>query len=138
MRAAFRLARGQAGRGPREDEEVGVRERQAQRVSGSDARGQGGFQRAGRGCFKWPWDPVAIVPTTVQALHFVADQITNEKVGVKVTGIAVYRIADPLIAFRMLNFSHPARAQQKLPEMLEEMFIGSVRPLVANSPSSSV
>lgn len=86
----------------------------------------------GASCFKWPWDAVAIVPTTVQTLHFTADQITNEKVGVKVTGIAVYRIADPLIAFRMLNFSYPERAQQKLSEMLEEMFIGSVRRLVAN------
>ncbi|MBS1152787.1 MAG: band 7 family protein [Myxococcaceae bacterium] len=86
----------------------------------------------GASCFKWPWDSVAIVPTTVQTLHFTADQITNEKVGVKVTGIAVYRIADPLIAFRMLNFSYPERAQQKLSEMLEEMFIGAVRRLVAN------
>ena len=50
----------------------------------------------------------------------------------KVTGVAVYRIADPLIAFRMLNFSYPERAQQKLSEMLEEMFIGAVRRLVAN------
>ncbi len=86
----------------------------------------------GASCFKWPWDSVAIVPTTVQTLHFTADQITQEKVGVKVTGVAVYRIADPLIAFRMLNFSYPERAQQKLSEMLEEMFIGSVRRLVAN------
>src|SRR3954466_13320172 len=52
--------------------------------------------------FKWPWESVAIVPTTVQRLHFVADQVTAEKVGVQVTGIAVYRIADPLVAFRML------------------------------------
>ncbi len=86
----------------------------------------------GAACFKWPWDSVAVVPTTVQTLHFTADQITNEKVGVKVTGIAVYRIADPLIAFRMLNFSYPERAQEKLSQMLEEMFIGAVRRLVAN------
>jgi hypothetical protein len=38
--------------------------------------------------FKWPWESVAIVPTTVQRLQFVADQITREKVGVKVTGLA--------------------------------------------------
>jgi flotillin len=86
----------------------------------------------GASCFKWPWDSVAVVPTTVQTLHFTADQISNEKVGVKVTGIAVYRIAEPLISFRMLNFSYPERAQEKLSQMLEEMFIGAVRRLVAN------
>lgn len=86
----------------------------------------------GATCFKWPWDSVAIVPTSVQRLHFVADQVSSEKVGVKVTGVAVYRIADPLIAYRMLNFSYPERAQEKLSEMMEEMFIGAVRRLVAN------
>ncbi|MBE2249646.1 MAG: hypothetical protein IAE78_08855 [Myxococcus sp.] len=82
--------------------------------------------------FKWPWDSVAIVPTTVQRLQFTADQITQEKVGVKVTGIVVYRIAEPLIAFRMLNFSFPERAQEKLATMMEEMCIGATRRLVAN------
>ncbi|MDP2271332.1 MAG: hypothetical protein Q8N23_33830 [Archangium sp.] len=89
---------------------------------------------AGQGAtvFKWPWDSMAIVPTTVQRLHFVADQITQEKVGVKVTGIAVYRIAEPLIASRMLNFSFPERAQEKLAEMMEEMCVGASRRLIAN------
>lgn len=89
---------------------------------------------AGQGAtvFKWPWDSIAIVPTTVQRLHFVADQITQEKVGVKVTGIAVYRIAEPLLASRMLNFSFPERAQEKLAEMMEEMCVGASRRLIAN------
>lgn len=82
--------------------------------------------------FKWPWESVAVVPTTVQRLHFTADQITQEKVGVKVTGIAVYRIADPLIAFRMLNFSFAERAQEKLEQMMEEMCTGASRRLIAN------
>ncbi|MBK7858860.1 MAG: hypothetical protein IPJ65_09625 [Archangiaceae bacterium] len=82
--------------------------------------------------FKWPWESVSVVPTTVQRLHFVADQVTAEKVGVQVTGVAVYRIADPLIAFRMLNFSYPERAQEKLSSMMGEMFIGATRRLVAN------
>ncbi|MHB8875325.1 MAG: SPFH domain-containing protein [Myxococcaceae bacterium] len=89
---------------------------------------------AGQGAsiFKWPWDSVAIIPTTVQRLHFTADQITSEKVGVQVTGLAVYRIADPMIAFRMLNFSFAERASEKLETMLVEMFVGAVRRLVAN------
>lgn len=94
----------------------------------------GNVVSAGQGAtvFKWPWDSMAIVPTTVQRLHFVADQITKEKVGVKVTGIAVYRIAEPLIASRMLNFSFPERAQEKLAEMMEEMCVGASRRLIAN------
>lgn len=86
----------------------------------------------GASCFKLPGDSVAIVPTSIQRLQFTADQVTNEKVGVQVTGLAVYRIADPLVAFRMLNFSFPERAQEKLAELLREMFVGAARRLVAN------
>jgi hypothetical protein len=75
---------------------------------------------------------VAVVPTTVQRLHFSADQVTSEKVGVQVTGLAVYRIAQPLIAYRMLNFSFPERAQEKLQQLLVEMFVGAARRLVSN------
>ncbi len=90
--------------------------------------------RAGQGAsvFKWPWESVSVVPTTVQRLHFTADQVTREKVGVQVTGLAVYRIADPLIAFRMLNFSYSERAQEKLQQLLVEMFVGAARRLVSN------
>ena len=86
----------------------------------------------GASCFKLPGDSVAVVPTTVQRLQFMADQVTSEKVGIEVTGLAVYRIAEPLIAYRMLNFSFPERAQEKLEDMLAEMFVGAVRRLVAN------
>ncbi len=86
----------------------------------------------GASCFKLPGDSVAVVPTTVQKLQFSADQITREKVGIEVTGLAVYRIAEPLIAYRMLNFSFPERAQEKLEELLAEMFVGAARRLVAN------
>ncbi|MCU0658796.1 MAG: hypothetical protein MUF64_27115 [Polyangiaceae bacterium] len=86
----------------------------------------------GASCFKWPRDAVAIVPTSLQQLRFKADQVTLERVGVEVAGLAVYRIADPLLAYRILNFSFPERAQQKLEETLAAMFIGAVRRLVAN------
>lgn len=91
-----------------------------------------GSSGQGASCFKWPWDAVAIVPTTVQRLQFVADQVTSEKVGVQVTGLAVYRISDPIIAYRMLNFSFPERASEKLEHLLVEMFVGAARRLVAN------
>src|SRR5579859_3284491 len=34
----------------------------------------------GASCFKLPWDSVAIIPTTISRLQFVADQVTKEKV----------------------------------------------------------
>lgn len=86
----------------------------------------------GASCFKWPWDSVAVVPTSLQRLSFRADQITLERVGVEVVGLAVYRIADPLLAYRVLNFSFPERAQEKLEETLTSMFVGATRRLVAN------
>jgi regulator of protease activity HflC (stomatin/prohibitin superfamily) len=86
----------------------------------------------GATCFKWPWDAVAIVPTSLQQLRFKADQVTLEKVGVEVVGLAVFRISDPLTAYRVLNFSYPERAQQKLEETLTAMFVGATRRLVAN------
>jgi regulator of protease activity HflC (stomatin/prohibitin superfamily) len=96
--------------------------------------GQVDRKRSGQGMriFKWPWHSVAIVPTTLQRLEFTADQITRERVGVEVSGIAVYRIAEPLLAFRVLNFTFPEAASEKLAETLREMFVGAARRLVAN------
>ncbi|MEM6533915.1 MAG: SPFH domain-containing protein [Myxococcota bacterium] len=91
-------------------------------------------KKSGQGAshFKWPADSIAVVPTSLQRLSFTADQVTREKTGVAVTGLAVYRIVDPLLAFRVLNFAYPERAQQKLEETLTSMFIGATRRLVAN------
>lgn len=86
----------------------------------------------GASCFKLPWDSVAIIPTTINRLQFTADQVTREKVGMRVTGLAVYRIVEPEIAFRMLNFSYAERASQKLAEIMREMFVGATRRHVAN------
>lgn len=85
----------------------------------------------GATCFKWPWDSVAVIPTTIARLQFKADQVTREKVGVEVTGLAVYRIVDPQTAYMMLNFSYGERATEKLQSILNEMFVGSVRRIVA-------
>jgi regulator of protease activity HflC (stomatin/prohibitin superfamily) len=89
---------------------------------------------SGRGArvFKWPWEAVAIVPTTLQQIEFTADQITRERVGVTVTGIAVFRIAEPELAFQVLNFTYGERACEKLAGTLGEMFVGAARRLIAN------
>lgn len=91
-------------------------------------------RRSGQGMrvWKWPWTAVATIPTTLQQIDFVADQITKERVGVSVTGMAVYRIAQPEIAYRMLNFSYAERASEKLGQTLRDMFIGAARRLIAN------
>jgi flotillin len=96
--------------------------------------GQIDRKRSGQGMriFKWPWLAVAIVPTTLQRIEFVADQITRERVGVEITGVAVYRIAEPEIAFRVLNFTYGEAASEKLAATLREMFVGAARRLVAN------
>jgi flotillin len=86
----------------------------------------------GLSVFLWPGDSCTILPTSIQRIAFVADQITAEKVGVAVTGIAVYRIADPLLAFRMLDFSLMGTGIEHLSSILRDMFIGAARRLVAN------
>jgi flotillin len=97
-------------------------------------RGEVDRRRSGQGMriFKWPWLSVSIVPTTLQRIEFTADQITRERIGVSVSGIAVYRIADPLLAFRVLNFTYGEAASEKLAATLREMFIGAARRLIAN------
>lgn len=84
--------------------------------------------RAGQGlsCFRWPADSVTIVPTSIAKLGFTADQVTVEKVGVEVRGLAVYRIAEPLLAYRMIDFD-----RSSLTEILRDMFVGATRRIVA-------
>ena len=79
----------------------------------------------------WPGETCAILPTAIQRLSFVADQITAEKVGVAVTGIAVFRIAHPMLAFRMLDFDDGEGGVEQVASILREMFIGAARRLVA-------
>lgn len=97
-------------------------------------RGEIDRRRSGQGMriFKRPWETIAIVPTTLQRIEFVADQITREHVGVAIAGVAVYRIAAPEIAFRVLNFTYGEAASEKLAATLREMFVGAARRLVAN------
>ena len=97
-------------------------------------RGQIDRRRSGQGAriWKWPWQAISIIPTTLQRIEFVADQVTRERVGVQVAGIAVYRIAEPELAFRVLNFSFGEAANEKLATTLREMFIGASRRLIAN------
>jgi hypothetical protein len=89
----------------------------------------GKIKKSGQGvsCFKWPSDSVAIIPTSVHKLSFRADQVTLEKAGVEVTGLAVYRIVEPLVAFKMLDGD-----RSSLSDILREMFVGATRRIVAS------
>jgi flotillin len=88
----------------------------------------------GGACFRWPGDVVALVDTSVHRLQFTADQVTREKVGVGVTGLAVYRVVSPEIAWRMLDMGggHRTGTERPLAGILREMFVGATRRLVAN------
>jgi flotillin len=105
-------------------------------VRGGEVRARSSGQ--GAWCLRWPGDSVALIPTSIRRLQFTADQVTLERVGVEVTGLAVYRVAEPLIAFRMLDFSDPTAALGALTQILQEMFVGSCRRLVANLPVEAV
>lgn len=85
----------------------------------------------GLNVFLWPKDSHAIIPTTIQRVGFLADQVTSEKVGVEVRGIAVFRVADPLLAFRVLEFDEHS-GMERVCEILRDMFVGAARRLVAN------
>ena len=80
----------------------------------------------GIACFKLPSDSVAILPTSIAKLSFVADQVTLEKTGVAVTGLAVSRIAEPLLAYRMVD-----RDRGTLGDILRDMLVGATRRIVA-------
>jgi regulator of protease activity HflC (stomatin/prohibitin superfamily) len=84
--------------------------------------------RRGGAVFKWPGDAVARVDTSLRRLRFTADQITREKTGVEVTGLAVYRIVRPELAVQMLDLRDP----EALTRVLTEMCVGATRRLVAN------
>lgn len=80
----------------------------------------------GLSVFKWPWESVSIVSTAIRKLSFVADQVTLEKAGVAVTGLAVYRVVEPTLAFRMLDGNGSS-----LDGILRDMFVGATRRIVA-------
>lgn len=89
-------------------------------------RGRLKTQGRGASCFKWPSDSVALIPTSIGKLSFSADQVTREKIGVEVTGLAVFRIVEPLVAYGMIDGD-----LTRLGEVLRDMFVGATRRIVA-------
>jgi flotillin len=88
--------------------------------------GQGGR------CFKLPWDTVALVPTTLKEVVFQANQITNDNVDVRLRGMVIYRISDPLRVYKLINFTSREKGEAKLARMIADMCRSTSKWLVAN------
>lgn len=86
----------------------------------------------GARAFKWPWDTVAIVPTTLKEVIFQANQITVDNVDVRLRGIVLYRICEPLRIYKLINFSYRQDAEAKLARMIADMCRSTAKWLVAN------
>jgi hypothetical protein len=97
------------------------RGRLREKVSGQGAR-----------CFKWPGDTVAIVPTTLKEVIFQANQITLDNVDVRLRGLVIYRISEPLKIYKLINFSQRQEAEAKLARMIADMCRSIAKWLVAN------
>lgn len=88
--------------------------------------------RQGGRFFKWPSDAYAIVPTTLKEVVFHANQITIDSVDVRVRGMVVFRIADPLRISRLINFTDRQAGEAKLAQMISDMCRSLAKWLVAN------
>jgi flotillin len=82
--------------------------------------------------FKWPSDSVAVIPTTLKEVLFEANQVTSDQVDVRLRGMLVYRITDPLCLHKLINFSSRQRAEAKLARMIGDMCRSTAKWLVAN------
>ncbi|MCP5499604.1 MAG: hypothetical protein H7A25_06845 [Leptospiraceae bacterium] len=85
----------------------------------------------GASCFKWPRDTVFIIPTSMKEIVFKANQLTSDNVDIKVRGMVVYKINNPLKIYKLINFSNRPLAEEKLGHMIADMCRSYVKELVA-------
>ncbi len=88
--------------------------------------GQGGS------CFKHWSDTTFIIPTSLKEIVFEANQLTKDNVDVKIRGMAVYRISDPMRIYKLINFLHRQSAEEKLARMIGDMCRSTSKWLVSN------
>lgn len=97
-------------------------------------RGKFNEETSGQGasCFKRPSDTVFIIPTSLKEIVFQANQLSVDNVDVRIRGMAIYRIHDPLKIYSMLNFANRQRAEEKLARMIGDLCRSTAKWLVAN------
>jgi regulator of protease activity HflC (stomatin/prohibitin superfamily) len=97
-------------------------------------RFSGATSGIGRSIFKWPRDSVCLIPLSLKELVFQANQLSQDNVDVRLRGMAVYRIVDPLKIASQLSFSHRQSAEEKLARMIGDLCRSNAKWLVANLP----
>lgn len=86
----------------------------------------------GARCFKRPTDTVFIIPTSLKEIVFEANQLSKDNVDVRIRGMAIYRISNPLQIYTQLNFSNRQQAEEKLARMIGDLCRSTAKWLVAN------
>lgn len=97
-------------------------------------RGKLNTKSSGQGaqCFKWPGDTVFVIPTSLKEIVFEANQLSADNVDVRIRGMAIYRISNPLQIYTQLNFSNRQQAEEKLARMIGDLCRSTAKWLVAN------
>lgn len=86
----------------------------------------------GASCYKRFRDVVFIIPTSLKEVIFQANQLTVDNVDVRIRGMVVYRISNPLQIYTLLNFSNRQKAEEKLAKMTGDLCRSTAKWLVAN------
>jgi regulator of protease activity HflC (stomatin/prohibitin superfamily) len=88
----------------------------------------------GARCFKLPGDTVFVIPTSLKEIVFEANQLSSDNVDVRIRGMAIYRIINPMQIYSQLNFSNRQQAEEKLARMIGDLCRSTAKWLVANMP----
>ncbi len=86
----------------------------------------------GSRCFKLPGDTVFIIPTSLKEIVFQANQLSADNVDIRIRGMAIYRISQPMQIYTQLNFSNRQQAEEKLARMIGDLCRSTAKWLVAN------
>lgn len=86
----------------------------------------------GARCYKRLSDTVFIIPTSLKEIIFEANQLSADNVDIRIRGMAIYRILDPLRIYTQLNFSNRQQAEMKLARMIGDLCRSTAKWLVAN------
>jgi hypothetical protein len=91
------------------------------------------FLGRGVSVFTLPWiDRYWLIPSSVQAIAFCADQITAENQGVEISGFAIWSVQQPEKAVEAVDFNDPAKAVERIGSHLREVVESAIRHQVAN------